>query len=110
MPSVGADITQPQPSPYNGGKFKLRVEFGLDYPFKAPQVSLASPSKSAAESVSCKGLLREAQPLSRDLVSMGLRLAGGPLARREIPLVQWLIPQIKFITKMYHPNIDSDGG
>lgn len=33
---------QPQPSPYNGGKFKLRVEFGLDYPFKAPQVGPGS--------------------------------------------------------------------
>lgn len=32
-------MIQPSPSPYTGGKFKLGVEFGLDYPFKAPQVS-----------------------------------------------------------------------
>jgi ubiquitin-protein ligase len=41
-------IFQPGPSPYSGGKFKLGVEFGLDYPFKAPQVCCQTTWRPAA--------------------------------------------------------------
>lgn len=77
-------------SPYQGGVFFLTIHFPTDYPFKPPKVSDVSVSQFGGSSLSTWRSFN-----------------------RACDVIMWLcvhsVAQVAFTTKIYHPNINSNG-
>ena len=56
-------LNGPENSPYEGGTFKLKVEFPKDYPFKAPKVTFATkvyhPNINSVTGYICLDILKD---------------------------------------------------
>ena len=56
-------LNGPEDSPYEGGTFKLKVEFPKDYPFKAPKVTVATkvyhPNINSITGYICLDILKD---------------------------------------------------
>ncbi|KAM9849778.1 ubiquitin-conjugating enzyme E2 D2 isoform 1-T1 [Aulostomus maculatus] len=74
-----ATIMGPNDSPYQSGVFFLTIHFPTDYPFKPPKVSRTP----------CKSTLRSLSPSSCSFL--------------------FFCSQVAFTTRIYHPNINSNG-
>ncbi|XP_042254183.1 ubiquitin-conjugating enzyme E2 D1b isoform X1 [Thunnus maccoyii] len=81
-----ATIMGPGDSPYQGGVFFLTIHFPTDYPFKPPKVR--------AELLYC---------------GMSSRSSVNKAFLSNISNVCVFILQVAFTTKIYHPNINSNG-
>jgi ubiquitin-conjugating enzyme E2 D len=80
---------RPQDSPYAGGVFTVKIHFPPDYPFKPPKARLA--------------------PCHQHHVAVGFDL--DPRIYLSSPGCADIVshPQVNFSTKVYHPNINSNG-
>lgn len=80
-------LCRPPDSPYAGGVFMVKIHFPPDYPFKPPKVGLPYCLRALDTVVRC---------LNHKHVMMSLY---APIAA----------VQVNFQTKVYHPNINSNG-
>ena len=79
-------LCRPPDSPYAGGVFMVKIHFPPDYPFKPPKVR---PSHLCAQ-------YRHGHPCPKP------RCATATLIAPDAA-------QVNFQTKVYHPNINSNG-
>lgn len=77
-------------SPYQSGVFFLTIHFPTDYPFKPPKVS---------------DVLQLARPCRTYCFDFLLALEG----KKMQTILLLLLLQVAFTTKIYHPNINSNG-
>ncbi|XP_034464721.1 ubiquitin-conjugating enzyme E2 D4-like isoform X1 [Hippoglossus hippoglossus] len=93
-----ATITGPNDSPYHGGVFFLSVHFPTDYPFKPPRVGIC--------------LFNTRIPKIHIIVPGHFKVSVRCSFVDFFHLTEvffFLSPQISFTTKIYHPNINSNG-
>ncbi|XP_011478810.1 ubiquitin-conjugating enzyme E2 D2 isoform X1 [Oryzias latipes] len=95
-----ATIMGPNDSPYQSGVFFLTIHFPTDYPFKPPKVSQETHTGMMGNRV---WIHAEHSPCEAGLSSNPLQLVVPP------PFHSLLSFQVAFTTRIYHPNINSNG-
>lgn len=89
-------------SPYQSGVFFLTIHFPTDYPFKPPKVSEGLPCISLTEA--------HISTLFNSLLIHLFDFGNSTwLNRRRKQHYFPLLSQVAFTTKIYHPNINSNG-
>lgn len=104
-------------SPYQGGVFFLTIHFPTDYPFKPPKVSELSGGQSGPGPVQLRSLRLLVSPVGGgehtrgrhqfDTVHAGFQ-ADVQVAISDLDPV-FDLHQVAFTTRIYHPNINSNG-
>lgn len=86
-------------SPYKGGTFKLLVTFPPEYPFKGTSSAFHQFSPIPADLSSVFSTAQHPPFVLADLLA----------ARAIRTTLTFARSQIKFQTKIYHPNVDDEG-
>ena len=94
-----AEIKGPVSTPYEGGKFAVDIVLPSDYPFVPPKVCGTSPALTLALSALA---LNEASRGAQGPPAQGVRSAQRACHAS--------CAQMKFDTKVWHPNISSESG
>ncbi|XP_026042912.1 ubiquitin-conjugating enzyme E2 D2 isoform X1 [Astatotilapia calliptera] len=98
-----ATIMGPNDSPYQSGVFFLTIHFPTDYPFKPPKVSTRA----------CKEVAFHKQRVPKFLLPVKACHSFTSFSFLPSPPLSWLPPficfQVAFTTRIYHPNINSNG-
>jgi len=97
-------IIGPTTSPYEGGVYKLELYLPEDYPMAAPKVRsrFRRTRRLVDPSDLCSVWLHVPLGLTRRVCSLSLSLL-------LLVLLRPSSPQVRFLTKIYHPNIDKLG-
>ena len=123
-----AVIFGPDDTPWEGGTFNLLLEFSEDYPSKPPKVRARS-FVHAPRPVGCRGVRSVGERLPRaaaphpsvsavvrsDVPLTARPRAAAPLcvSRRSLRCsphrAPAFSPQVRFVSRMFHPNIYADG-
>eukprot|EP01115_Flamella_aegyptia_P011472 TRINITY_DN53827_c0_g1_i1.p1 TRINITY_DN53827_c0_g1~~TRINITY_DN53827_c0_g1_i1.p1 ORF type:complete len:210 (+),score=39.46 TRINITY_DN53827_c0_g1_i1:35-664(+) len=108
-----AEVYGPDGTPYEKGVFKVEIEVPTDYPFKPPKVKFVT--KIYHPNVKSDGSF-----CTDILTTQGCAEVYGPdgtpyekgvfKVEIEVPTdYPFKPPKVKFVTKIYHPNVKSDG-
>jgi ubiquitin-conjugating enzyme E2 D/E len=90
----------PDDSPYSGGVYFLNIHFPADYPFKPPKVL---PLRDVQKNIYiCRGFSLSPSSLQ---AKQTRRLTLAPSRLVSLPCCQ-----VNFTTKIYHCNINANGG
>ena len=106
--SLQATIMGPADSPYQGGVFFLNINFPTDYPFKPPKVSISDPIEQ--NKVVVNRLFAKQSVIGRYYgKKKGERSKVCISHWTDLNLLIVLLTQVAFTTRIYHPNINSNG-